>query len=887
MIDAVLGLLLRLYPAAFRRRFGREIRAQALEDCDRSLDRGDWQGRFDVAVTLADVGVAGIRERLHPTWFGAGTMDESEGRLRMRIDDWIRDFRYAGRALRRAPGFTGAAALTLGLALGVNAAIFGLVDQVLLEPLPVPDPDRLVVIQASAPGSDFPDEFGVSREFYVQYAEEADLLKGVATVNGFTATLRVGERVERVSMSWPTHEFFEVLGVEPVIGRWPTPEDGEEVMILSHSTWVNWFGADPNVLGQAHFAINGPKEIIGVMPPDFGFPSDQTTLWVSNVITADEVQPGRFGETLIARMTEDADHASLVNQLSVLAARLPERFGGSPAYARLIEQHVPVVRSATDFLVGPVETALWVLMSAVGLVLLIACANVANLFSVRAETRSRSLAVRRAIGAGRAQLVRTQMAEASLVAILAGILALGLAAVALPALVRVAPEQLPRIGGATLDTSTLAYTLGATIFATLVCGLWPAWRASRPRLSRLREGGRGSTRGRHWGRDGLVVAQTALALVLLIGSGLLLRSFRAMTQVDAGYTTEDIFTFQFAPEQEHLTDGPAWAQFHMAFMDRLRALPGVDAVGIVENVPLDEGTSGTRLATPEMVDDPDNGVPGNFTFTGGDYFQAMDIALLRGRVFDASDLEGTANVVISETAAERLFGEQDPLGRTVRMANAEEWFTVVGVVEDVLQSDFRTEPQALLYFPLTGPAPDMWALSSPGYVVRTSRGEGITADVRALVREVAPEAPMYRTYTMAALAERSMLELSFTMMTLLVAAGLALLLGAVGLYGVLSYVVAERAQEIGVRMALGAEAARVRRMVVVQGTRVVIIGVALGLVVAWFAVRALSGLIFGVPAVDVATFGGMSALMVAIGAVASWIPATRASSVDPITSMRA
>ena len=384
-----------------------------------------------------------------------------------------------------------------------------------------------------------------------------------------------------------------------------------------------------------------------------------------------------------------------------------------------------------------------------------------------------------------------------------------------------------------------------------------------------------------------MVVQTALALVLLVGSGLLLRSFAELRSVDPGYETADLFTFQFAPEQDHLVDGPSWARFHMDFLDRLEALPGVRSAGIVENVPLDEGLRGRRYQTEDASADPDAAHLVQVTFAGGGYFETMGISVVRGRAFEDRDLEIGTSVVIGQTTADLLWPGQDAVGRRLRAAEEEDWFTVVGVVEDVLQYDFRDDPEPMLYHSLQGPAPESWRLASPGYVVSTAQAEDIAPRIRALVREVAPEAPMYRTYTMQGLADASMARLSFTMTTLGLAAGLALLLGAIGLYGVLSYVVTQRSQEIGVRMALGAEAAQVRRMVVLEGARVVAVGAVLGLAAAALASRALASLLFGIEPFDPATFAGTTALLLAVGALASYVPARRASTVDPIDSMRA
>ena len=804
------------------------------------------------------------------------------------MGDWMRDLKHAVRTLRRSPGFTLAAVGTLALALGVNAGIFSVVDAVLLRPLPYPEADRLVYIVGSAPGSDLPEEFPLSMEFLLHYQEHSTQLEDVGSFNGFTGTIRAGDRVERLRQSMPSMSTFSTLGVSPLLGRLAREEEDGQVVLISHGLWTTWFGADPGVLGQVHEFAAGPAEIIGVMPPDFNFPAEGVDAWIPRHFRGEELTPGQFGSMmLVGRLAEGADEASLRSELATLASRLPEVYGGSAAYARIIEQHVPVVRPLREQVVGSVATALQVLMGAVAVVLLIACANVASLFTVRAEGRGRDLAVRKAIGAGRGDLIRSEISEAVVVALAAGVLAMGLAWITLPLFLRVVPEGLPRISEIGLGWGTLLFTLAAAGVAGIACGLAPAVRSSAPELDRLKDGARGSTRRRHWGRDAMVVVQTALALTLLVASGLLLRSFQQLRDVDPGYDTEGLVTFQFAADQDHLTDGPAWADFHLAFLDRLRALPGVEAAGIIENMPLDEGRGLVGFATDAGGGgDPEAGPRANVTFAGGDYFGAAGIAVRQGRAFTDDDARVPGNVVLSQAAADLLWPDGNAVGGRLRNNRIEAWHTVVGVVEDIRQYDFREGPEPVVYYPLVGPEPRSWAMSSPGYLIRTDRGEQIIPEVRALVREVAPEAPMYRVFTIEQLVERSMVDLSFTMLTLGVAAALALLLGGVGLYGVLSYVVAERTQEIGVRMALGAEAARVRGMVVGQGVRVVAVGIVLGLLVALASTRALSSLLFGVAPVDPWTFGGMSLAMLAVGALASWIPATRAARVDPMTAMR-
>ena len=890
-MTALLRALVRLLPASFRRQFEDDILEQIHRDSERAAARGPlWAIAFGIGTALDLVGCAAL-ERWRPSWpanrlhhGGRGAGPRNGKGLGENMNGWIRDLRQAARTLRHSPGFTVITVGTLALAIGANAGIFSVVDTVLLDAMPYQAQDRLVSIGASAPGSDFPEEFGVSSEFYLEYSEESALLEDLATFNSGTASLRVGDRVERLPMVFATSSLFSTLSAGPVLGRLPAPEDEDDLTVISHSLWQNWFGSDPEVIGRSYEIAESTRTIIGVMGPDFWFPNSDIMLW-NNITVREAENVGRFGLRLVGRTAPGVEQDALVSELTQLASRLPEEYGGSAAYARLIEQHRPVVRPLDEEIIGSVSGVLWVLLGSAGIVLLIACANLANLFLVRAEGRQRALALRRALGARPRELIRSQMAEVLVVAALAGALAVFLAWAVVPLFLRFVPNDVPRIAQVAVSGDTLLFTLAATVAAAILCGVLPALRSSSPKLTHLREGGRGSVQGSRWSGDALVVLQTSLALVLLIGSGLLGRSFWQLRNVDPGYETADIFTFQMAPEREDLNDGPSFASFHQNFMERLRAIPAVESVGIVENLPLNEGTRGERVVT-EGVADEDAPLL-QMTFSAGDYFETMGISVTLGRDFQPTDQRpGDTKVVVSEAAARLLWPDQDALGKRLRPAGAEWWATVVGVVENVMQQSLRDTPDPLIYFPLVGPEPDSWLLSSPAYVVKSSRAESLAPEIRALVRELAPSAPMYRVSTMRGLVADSTMQLSFTMLTLAAVSAMALILGSLGLYGVLSYVVAQRTQEIGVRMALGAEAARVRRMVVVQGVRVVAVGVGLGVVVALASTRVLGSMLYEVEAVDLGTFLTMSVAMLLVGLSASYLPARRASGVDPVEALR-
>lgn len=882
----LLNCAVRLFPGPFRTEFGAEVSAQALADYTHARARSRAAGVWTAALSVINILGAAVAEHTRPTWNTLSPASHKGLSMQRTFDQWRLDLTYAGRSLRRSPGFAAVTVLTLALAIGVTAGIFSVVNTVLIQPLPFAHPDRLVYVASTAPGSDFPEEFGVSQEFFLHYRERSTLLEDVAVVQSFTNTLRVGDRVERVRMAAGTPSLFTTLSARPQLGRLPESRDGAEAAVISHTLWQSWFGGRDDVIGQVHFMGGGNRSIVGVMAPEFRFPTDDTLLWLSNDIRPGAIMPGRFGAGMVARMKPGAGIDDVARELTGLAKELPGRFGGSAGYARLMkDQYLAVVRPLAEQIVGTAARPLWVLLASAGLVLLIACANVANLFMVRAEGRHREMAVRQAIGAQRGELLRVQLSEVLLVAMAAGTAAIVFAKVTLPLFLRMAPAGLPRVSEIHVDVVTVVFTAGLAVLAGLACGIFPALRGSRPNLARLRDGSRGSTRGRVWVRNSLVVAQTALALVLLTASGLLLRSHAKLSAVDPGYDVKDVFTFQIAPEQPALVDGPGFAQFWHMFMDRLQALPGVQSVGIIENVPLDEGLAQSRFKTDVAASDA--GPLLNFTFAGGDYYKTMGIEVVEGRPFTREDAVSTlGHVIVSRSAARLLWPDGSPIGRRLQREGLTTWETVVGVVDDVIQDDFREAAAPLVYFPLTGQLPTQWRLSSPAFVVKTARADSIAADIRTVVRDIAPEAPMYRAYTMEGLADRSLLPLSFTMLTLATVSALALVLGAIGLYGVLSYVVSERTREIGVRMALGAQVGGVRRMVVAQGARVVGVGVVIGLAIAAFSTQALGALLFGVQARDLTVFAGTAVAIMVIGLAASYLPARRASNVDPLESLR-
>ncbi len=810
--------------------------------------------------------------------------------MNARLERWTRDFAHAARSLARTPGFTLIVVATLALPVGASTTIFSVVKVVLLEPLPFPNADRLVHIGGTAPGVDQREEFGVPDELYVEYRESASRIEDIGLYGTGSSTTRAEGRVDQLFLTQATPSLFTTLGAQPLYGRLPTDKDDNRVVVLSHWLWRDWFNSDQAVIGRSYTFGNETRTVIGVMKPEFRFPDERVAFWIPLVIRAAQVTPGGFGPRAVARLTPGTDRATLVAQLEPLARRVQQRLGGPAPYVRIMERHRPVVTPLREHLAGKIARPLWVLLGAVGIVFLIACANIASLFTVRAETRRLDLVVRRALGAGRRDLVRSQVTEAMLLAVAGGTAGALIAWLGVPLLVRAAPDAvaggfggapIPGLAAAHLDFGALVFTAAVSVLAACAFGLWPAFRISGSRLGSLQQAGRGVVGRRALARDALVILQTASALVLLVGSGLLIRSFWQLSRVDAGYDTKDIFTFQIAAGRADLNDRASMSRFQYTFMDRLKAIPGVVSVGYVTMLPLDEGAIGQNVTTPRIEASGAEPPLVRAAGAGGAYFQTMGIELRRGRYFDRiEEQQGTPTVIISQAAATLLFPNEDPIGRQVRPATgSKQWYTVIGIVEDIKVDDLRAAPEPMVYLPAVS--------ASPAYVIRSPRADRLEPEVRSVIRDLIPTSPMYRIFTMKRLAANAMASLAFTMLMVSMAAVLALVLGAVGLYGVLSYGVTQRTREIGVRMALGATTNRVRWMFVRQGGLVTLLGVIAGAFAAAGLTKYIQVLLFGVSRLDLVAFAGMSAVLLAVAILASDIPARRASRVDPMVALRA
>jgi putative ABC transport system permease protein len=818
------------------------------------------------------------------------------------MGSFTREVRQIIRKLLRTPSFTGIAVLTLAVGIGANTAIFSVVEGVLLRPLPYPDADRLVGLWHTAPGMDI-DEFEQSNTSYTLYRERSNSFEEIGLVGRRAVTLTANGTPARIRAATATASLFRVLGVPPIRGRTfaETDDDpgGPAVAVVSYDLWTERFGQREDLLGQSVSINNEPFEVIGVMPPGFQYPSEQTQLWTPHVIGPEDMGLANFSYWGVGRLKPDASVESAAAEFASILPLMPEVYPGEIT-APMMEgaRFAPVLRPMKEDVVGDVGTMLWILLGTVSFVLLIACANVANLFLVRAEGRQREMAVRTAMGAGWGDVLRAYLTESTALSLIGGAVGVVLAFFGVRLLVAMGPETLPRLGEIGLSGTVLAFTILVSVLAGLLFGAVPAIKYGRPRLGMaLKEGGRGGSMGKdtHRANNTLVAAQVALALMLLIGSGLMARSFLELRQVDPGFDEENLITFDVAMIPGEVESNVQSAAFFQELLDNVRALPAVVDAGGATSLPLQGGWSNNALLVegrplgpgelPEVI---------QTNMVTPQYFETMGIRLLEGRTIERQDNDQKTDVaVISKTAAEKFWPGESALGKRVApglpIEGAEmPWMTIVGVVDDVLINGLAQPPIPMVYYPFV--TSDARFIPTVGRLALTIRTVGDASAVLPALRNevwaIDSRLPVANVQTGADLIADAAARTSFTVVMLGIAAVVALLLGTIGVYGVISYIVSRRLREFGIRMAMGAAETQIRKMVVRQGLIVALIGVGIGLLGGFVLTRLMQTLLFGVSATDPVIFGGFAAILLGVSAFASWMPARRASSVDPAEALR-
>ena len=821
------------------------------------------------------------------------------------MPDLARELQHAWRRLRRAPAFTSTSVFVLALGLGAATAMFGILYGVVLRPLPYPNPDQLVNIShsISIAGISRVEESGGT---FLLYQRHNSVFSNIGawretSVNLGPVVGRSGnDEAQRVGAAAITASLFPTLGVSTERGHpFTTDEDrpgAPRVIILSQALWRQKYGGDPSIVGKRIVIDGVPCEVVGIMPASFRYPWASTQLWYPVQFDPANSDPLSFNFGAVARLKLNTTTETARADLARFTPHLLDEFPFPIPKAMFEKAHLnPVVRPLRDVMVGDVTRLLWVLFGAVGLVLLIACANVANLFLVRAEGRHRELAVRNALGASRGALLVQYLSESALIAAGGGVLGLAMAWGAIR-LIPTLPAgiDVPRANEVRLDLAVWAFAAAATLLCAFAVSLVPLLRTRRIPISTvLKDSGRSATTGaaRHRTRSALVIAQVALALVLVAASGLMARSFNRLRTVDPGIDPTHTVSLQISLPTAKYQSTNARAAFFAELASRVRALPGVEKVGIGTTLPLSGDQDNSALFVEDYTRDP-NALPGIhlMLFSTRDYFTSLGIRVLSGRMFSEGDVaHPSRELMVSRAFAERYWKGGSALGKRVRRDASSPWYTIVGVVNDVHMQGLEIPVEQTAFFPLIEADGDT-AAGVPQNVVVTVRAAGepgaVIASVRQIVHALDPLLPTHHERAISALLDSASARVRFLMLMLGVASGIALVLGAVGLYGVMAYGVSLRQREIGVRMALGARPADVSRMISRQGLVLAGVGVTIGLASAIGVTRLLRGMLYDVSPTDPLTLTATCAALLVVALIASWLPARRAAGVDPAVALR-
>ncbi|HWT02783.1 MAG TPA: ABC transporter permease [Pyrinomonadaceae bacterium] len=806
--------------------------------------------------------------------------------------DLWQDLRYSLRTLVKNPGFTAVAVIALALGIGANSAIFSVVNTVLLRPLPYKDPDRLVMVWEDDTKGGYPRDTPAAAN-YVDWRAQNQVFEGMAAMADTSFNLTGAGDPERLEGKLVSADLFPLLGVEPQLGRAFLPEEdrpgGNRVVLLSHGLWQRRFGSDPKITGQP-LTLNGESyTVVGVMPPHFRFPGEEAELWAPIAFTPEEAaNRGRHYLKVLARMKQGVTLGQAQAEMSTIAARLQQQHPDQN------KDLGAAVTSLHEYVAGDIRPALLVLLGAVGFVLLVACANVANLLLARAAARQKEIAIRVALGASRFRLIRQFLTESVLLAALGGVVGLLLSLWGVGLLQAFIPQSISQVKAVGVDGKVLVFTLLVSLLTGLIFGLAPATQASNFNLNEtLKEGGRDSAAGSRGNRIRglLVVAEVAVSLLLLIGAGLLINSFLRLRSVDPGFRTDNLLTMEVVLPETKYSEHAQRAAFYTDLLRRVEALPGVKSAAVTTNLPLYPQGNSISFSIEGRPDPATGRKPTVVTrVISPQYFSTMGIQFLQGRQLNEQDrADSPAVAVISETMARRFWPDGDPLGKRITPGRADstdpnDWITIVGVAKDVRQFELNAEPKPQMYLSY-----EQAGFFEPNDLVVSTSVEplSLASAVRKAVWEVDKDQPVSNVRTMEDILSGSIARQRFSMLLLGVFAGLALVLAAVGIYGVISYSVAQRTREIGLRMALGAQRSDVVKMVVGQGLKLVLIGVAFGLAAAFVLTRVMSSLLFGVSATDPVTFLVISLVLICVALLASFIPARNATKVDPMIALRA
>ncbi len=802
------------------------------------------------------------------------------------METFFQDLRYGLRSLIKQPFFTVIALVTLALGVGANSAIFSVVNAVILRPLPYPESDRLMKM-SQVKLSD-PEKGGsVSYLNFKDWKAQGESFEHMAAIQSGDFTTKIGDVAERVQGMGVSSDFFPMLVVTPVLGRvFDAGEDrpGNQIALISHSLWQSRFGSDPNITEQTISIDAKPYTIIGVMPEGFNFSlrEERAELWLPISFSESWLnQRGANFLTILGRLKKGVSLEQAQSEMNAVAGRLADQYPDANAGEGVRVSYL------YEEIVGDIRLMLIVLLAAVGLVLLLACANVANLLLARASARQKEIAIRSALGASRLRIIRQLMTESFLLALIGGGLGLLLAMWGLDVLISLSPEDIPRLGEIALDSRVTVFTLLVSVVTGLIFGLAPALQVSKLDLNEtLKEGSRGASSGlrRNRARSLFVVAQVSIALVLLISASLMLRSFYRLQQVDPGFRPDDVLTMGIMLPDSKYKEPEEWRGFYDRLLEQIRTLPGVESAGAISTLPL----AGSNMSMSFEVEgrppaSPADEVSANYRAVSHDYFKALGISTLRGRAFNERDNDKSPKVIIvNESFARIHFPGEDPTARRIKIGYNDTVAEIVGVVGDVKHKSLEADSGAEMYLPYQ--QTPWWFM---GLAIRTrSNSSDIVAGVKSALANLDKDVPVYDVKLMQEYLKKTVSKPRFNTLLLALFAAVATLLAAVGIYGVISYSVTERTREIGIRQAMGATRGDVLSLILRQTARLTAMGIAVGLGAAFAFAQVMKSMLYKVSATDPLTFIAIPLLLAGVALAASFIPARRAMKVDPIVALR-